>query len=291
MEKLIKKRYPTHFILPACLVFGIFFVLPTVLGFFYSFTNWDIDRKDIQFIGFDNFTYLFSREVFTVALKNTILFGLVTAIFKNVTGLLLALGVNKDLRSKNYLRTMFYLPGVLSMIVVGIMFNSIFAMNGMLNNILEIIGLGALTTDWLGNKNTAMSCIMVMEIWKWSGFHMIIYIAGLQTIPKELLEASTVDGANKWTQFWKVTLPLLMSSVSINIIISLIGGFKVFEQVYVLTNGGPGDYTQVLNTLVFQAFSQGLYGRGSAMGLLLFIFIALISLLLNAYLRSKEVDG
>ncbi len=287
----MKKRYPSSFIIPAILVFGIFFVLPTVLGFFYSFTNWDIDRSQIQFIGLDNFKYLFSRDEFTVALKNTLIFGIFTAVLKNIIGLLLALGVNKDLRSKNYLRTMFYLPGVLSMIVVGIMFNSIFAMDGMLNNTLEAIGLGMLTTNWLGNKSTAMACIIIMEIWKWSGFHMIIYIAGLQTIPKELLEASTVDGATKWMQFWKVILPLLISSVSINIIIGLIGGFKVFEQVYVLTNGGPGGSTQVLNTLVFQSFSQGLYGRGSAMGLLLFLFITIISLLLNTYLKSKEVDS
>ncbi len=291
MQKLVRNRYPYKFLIPACVLFGIFFLLPTVLGFYFSLTDWDIDKKVIRFIGLDNFKYLFTRDVFMKALKNTLLFGIFTGVFKNILGLLLALGVNKDLKSKNYLRTLFYLPGVLSMIVVGIMFNSIFSMNGMLNNFLGTIGLEHMITDWLGNKKTAMGCIMFLEIWKWSGFHMIIYLAGLQTIPKELIEASTVDGASKWKQFWHVTLPLLMSSVTINIIISLIGGFKVFEQVYVLTNGGPGNHTQVLNTLVFQSFSQGFYGRGSAMGLLLFLFIASISLLMNKFLRSKEVES
>lgn len=291
MEKMTKQRYPSIFIGPALIIFGIFFILPTVLGFYYGLTNWDIDRPEISFIGLENFKYLFSRDVFKVALRNTIIFGLVTAVVKNIIGLLLALAVNRELRTKNYLRVMFYLPAVLSMIVVGIMFNAIFAMNGMLNNVLEFIGLSAYVTDWLGNKHTAMACIITMEVWKWAGFHMIIYLASLQTIPKELLEASTVDGANAWKQFWKVVLPLLMSSVTINIVIGLIGGFKVFEQVYVLTNGGPGNHTQVLNTLVFQAFSQGLYGRGSAMGLLLFIFIAVISLSMNRYLSSKEVEA
>lgn len=291
MQNLIKNRYPYKFLLPACMIFGVFFLLPTVLGFYFSFTDWDIDRSDIHFIGLDNFKYLFSRDIFMTALKNTILFGVVTGIFKNIIGLLLALGVNRDLKTKKYLRTLFYIPGVLSMIVVGIMFNSIFAMNGMLNNFLGSIGLENLTLDWLGNKKTAMSCIMFLEIWKWSGFHMIIYLAGLQTIPKELIEASTVDGASKLKRFLYITLPLLMSSITINIVISLIGGFKVFEQVYVLTNGGPGNHTQVLNTLVFQSFSQGFYGRGSAMGLLLFIFIAVISVIVNKFLRSKEVEN
>lgn len=291
MHKLSKNRYPIKFIIPALLIFGIFFLLPTVLGFYYSFTDWDIDRKNIHFVGLENFKYLFSRDVFMKALKNTVLFGVVTGVLKNIFGLLLALGVNKELKTQKYLRTIFYLPGVLSMIVVGIMFNSIFSMNGMLNNFLISIGLEELTKDWLFNKATAMSCIMFLEIWKWSGFHMIIYLAGLQTIPKELIEASKVDGATKIKQFFHVTLPMLMPSITINIVISLIGGFKVFEQVYVLTNGGPGNHTQVLNTLVFQSFSQGLYGRGSAMGLILFIFISVVSIVMNKFLRSKEVNS
>lgn len=289
MHHLEKKRYPYLFLVPALIIFGVFFLLPTVLGFIYSLTDWDIDSKAINFIGFDNFKYLLSRDVFLKAFTNTVIFGVVTAIFKNIFGLGLALGVNKDLKTKNYLRALFYIPGVLSMIVVGIMFNSIFAMDGMLNQLLTTIGLDHLTTNWLGNKETAMLCIIFLEIWKWSGFHMIIYLAGLQTIPKELMEASTVDGANKIQQLWHITLPMLMPSITINTVLSLIGGFKVFEQVYVLTNGGPGNHTQVLNTLVFQSFSQGFYGRGSAMGLILVVFISVISILTNKFLRSKEV--
>lgn len=290
MNSIYAKRYPYKYVMPALLIFVIFFLTPTIMGFYYSFTDWDIDKTEVTFVGLDNFIYLFKRDIFLKALKNTVLFGVVTGVLKNVIGLLLALCVNRELKTKNYLRTIFYLPSVLSMIVVGIMFNSIFAMDGMLNNVLTIIGLEQFTTDWLGNKNTAMGCVFFLEIWKWSGFHMIIYLAGLQTIPKSLMEAATVDGANKRKKFFNVTLPLLMPSVTINIVISLIGGFKVFEQVYILTNGGPGNHTQVLNTLVFQAFSQGLYGRGSAMGLILFVFIFVSSISMNKYLQSKEVE-
>lgn len=290
MNKVYNKRYPYKFVIPALSVFALFFLVPTIMGFYYSFTDWDIDKTEITFNGLENFIYLFKRDIFMKALKNTLIFGISTGILKNIIGLLLALCVNRDLKSKNYLRTMFYLPGVLSMIVVGIMFNSILSMDGMLNNFLTTIGFSQLATDWLGNKSTAMNWVIFVEIWKWSGFHMIIYLAGLQTIPKELLEAATVDGAGKVTRFFKVTLPLLMPSVTINIVVALIGGFKVFEQVYVLTNGGPGNHTQVLNTLVFQSFSQGFYGRGSAMGLILFVFIFGSSVLMNKYLKSKEVD-
>lgn len=285
-----RKRYPLYFVVPALFVFALFFVIPTLLGFYYSFTDWDIDKSTISFIGFDNFAYLLKRDIFLKAFRNTVYFGVATGVTKNILGLLLALAVNRDLKTKNYLRTMFYLPGVLSMIVVGIMFNSILSIDGLLNNFMDIIGLGAMTTDWLGDINTAMNSVVALEVWKWAGFHMIIYLAGLQSIPEALLEAATVDGAGKVSKFFRVTLPLLMPSVTINIVISLIGGFKVFEQVYILTNGGPGNHTQVLNTLVFQAFSQGLYGRGSAMGLILFIFISLCSILMNKYLRSKEVE-
>lgn len=285
-----RKRYPLYFVAPALFVFALFFVIPTLLGFYYSFTDWDIDKSTISFVGFDNFAYLLKRDIFLKAFRNTVYFGVATGVTKNVLGLLLALAVNRDLKTKNYLRTMFYLPGVLSMIVVGIMFNSILSIDGLLNNFMDIIGLGAMTTDWLGDINTAMNSVVALEVWKWAGFHMIIYLAGLQSIPETLLEAATVDGAGKVSKFFRVTLPLLMPSVTINIVISLIGGFKVFEQVYILTNGGPGNHTQVLNTLVFQAFSQGLYGRGSAMGLILFIFISLCSILMNKYLRSKEVE-
>lgn len=290
MNQVYKRRYPYKFVAPAFIIFGLFFLVPTLMGFYYSFTDWDIDKAEISFIGLDNFIYLFKRDIFMKALRNTIIFGIATGILKNIIGLLLALCVNRDLKSKNYLRTIFYLPGVLSMIVVGIMFNSILSMDGMFNNILVTLGLENLTTDWLGNKNTAMNCVIFVEIWKWAGFHMIIYLAGLQTIPKNLLEAATVDGAGVFQRFFKVTLPLLMPSVTINIVVSLIGGFKVFEQVYVLTNGGPGNHTQVLNTLVFQSFSQGMYGRGSAMGLILFLFIFISSTVMNRYLRGKEVE-
>lgn len=290
MNKVYNRRYPYKFVAPALVVFTIFFLVPTLMGFYYSFTDWDIDKAKISFIGVDNFIYLFKRDIFMKALKNTLLFGISTGILKNVLGLLLALCVNRDLKSKNYLRTMFYLPGVLSMIVVGIMFNSILSMDGLLNNFLTMIGLSGLTTDWLGNKDTAMNCVIFVEIWKWAGFHMIIYLAGLQTIPKNLIEAATVDGAGKFDRFFRVTLPLLMPSITINVVTALIGGFKVFEQVYVLTNGGPGNHTQVLNTLVFQSFSQGFYGRGSAMGLILFVFIFTASTVMNRYLRGKEVD-
>ncbi len=266
--------------------------MPIIAGFALSFTNWHIKRLYTpDFIGLKNFIKLFKDAYFILALKNTVLFAVLTTIGIVVIGLLLALLLNCAVKAKAFFRTIFYLPAVLSLIVIGIMFKAVFKMDGgILNQILTSLGLTALTKDWLGNPDTAMYCVIFVQIWKWSGFAMAIYLAGLQGISEDFYEAATTDGASAWQKFKNITVPLLAPAFTVVITMNIIGGFKVFEQVYVMTNGGPGFATQVLNTYIYNEFSKGSLGRSSAMSLILFAMISVIAVIVNKFLKSREVQ-
>lgn len=287
-----KKFYPNYFTYPAIIVFTIFYCFPIIASFIMSFTNWNIKRiSEPKFVAFKNFARLFKDDYFLLALKNTFLFAVVTTLGIVILGLLLALLLNSAIKGKTFLRTCFYLPAVLSLIVVGIMFKAVFKLDGgILNQILTTIGLESLTRDWLGDGKTAMWSIIFVQIWKWSGFAMTIYLAGLQGISKDYYEAATIDGAGTWDKFKNITLPLLAPAFTVVITMNTIGGFKVFEQVYVMTNGGPGNATQVLNTYIYKEFSKGTLGRSSAASLLLFLMISVIAVLVNRSLTKREVE-
>lgn len=287
-----KKFYPNYFTYPAIVLFFIFYCIPIISSFIMSFTNWNIRRMDSpEFCGLKNFTRLFGDKYFILAMKNTVLFAVATTIGIVILGLLLALLLNSAVKGKSFFRTVFYLPAVLSLIVIGIMFKAVFKLDGgILNQILNTIGLSGLTQDWLGDGTSAMWCIVFVQIWKWSGFAMAIYLAGLQGIPNDYYEAARIDGANVWHRFKDVTLPLLTPAFTVVITMNTIGGFKVFEQVYVMTNGGPGNATQVLNTYIYKEFSKGSLGRSSAMSLLLFLVIAVIAVVINQALTKREVE-
>ena len=257
-----------------------------------SFTNWNIKRiSEPKFVAFKNFGRLFRDDYFLLALKNTILFAVITTLGIVILGLLLALLLNSAIKGKTFLRTCFYLPAVLSLIVVGIMFKAVFKLDGgILNQILTAVGLENLVRDWLGDGKTAMWAIIFVQIWKWSGFAMTIYLAGLQGISKDYYEAATIDGAGTWQKFKNITLPLLAPAFTVVITMNTIGGFKVFEQVYVMTNGGPGNATQVLNTYIYKEFSKGTLGRSSAASLLLFLMISVVAILVNRALTKREVE-
>lgn len=283
--------YPGYLAVPALLIFSFFFILPVLFSALMSFTDWNINRfYTPKFIGLENFTYIFKDPKFRLSSVNTAVFAVATAFLKTVVGLGLALALNRQLKSRNLLRTLFYLPAVLSMVVVGIMMKSIFRMDGLFNQFLSLIGLGAWQMDWIANRKTAMIIVIIAEVWRWAGFNMAIFLAGLQSIPSDYYEAARIDGASSFQQLRKITLPLLISSFTVNIVFNTIGGLKVFEQVFVITGGGPGFQTQVLSTYIFNSYSSGLLGRSTAMSILLFVVVYLVATLVNRLLSKKEVD-
>lgn len=288
-----KKIYPLYFLAIPAAIYGVLYFLPSLFSFYYAMTDWNSFSDQIHFVGFDNFIQIFEDgNGYLRSLKNTLLFAFATTVLKNVFGLLLALLLNTAMKTTSILRTVFYLPVTLSALVVGLMFSSVFHPEyGLINQVLSGIGLESLTRAWLVDKSTAMFSVILVEVWKSTGFNMVIYLAGLQTVPKMYYEAATIDGAKGWQIFSHITLPLIMPSISVNLILNLINGFKVFDLVFVLTKGGPGNLTQVLNTAVFQEFSAGRYGVSTAFGVILLLITAVVALSTLKILSSKsEVD-
>lgn len=241
------------------------------------------------FRGVTNYLTVLQDKIFVRAVVNTLLFAVGTTILKIAFGLLLALAVLKVSRLNNVLRTIFYIPCVMSPLIIGVIFTSILADQGLLNNLLESLGLSALAVNWLAKYATAMSSVIMIEGWMWSGFNMFIFIAGLQAISTDYYESADVDGVSKFNQFRYITLPLLVPSFTVTVTLNITGSLKVFDLIYVLTQGGPGFDTQVMSTYVYRAFGLGLLGESSAASVILAVIVVLISFVLNRYLTRKEV--
>ena len=246
----MKSPYPYLLVLPALIVYGVLYVLPAASGFLLSFFNVKTFKiSSFTFAGLENYATVLRNPYFSVAIKNTLLFSIVTTLGKVGFGLALALLVNNRFRGVNYMRTVFFLPAVLNNVAVGLVFRSMMHPSGLINRTLSAIGLGALTQNWLTNPKIAIFSCAFVEIWKWTGYTMVILLAGLQAIDTTYYEAAELDGASCWQQFRSVTLPLIMPAFNNAVVISIVGGLKVFDIVQALTNGGPGNATSVFGTL------------------------------------------
>lgn len=288
------KVYPMSFLAGAVLVYTVLFFLPSLYGFYLSLTDWNQFSDRIRFVGFDNYRQLFAdHSAYYRIIANTVVFAIATMLLKNSLGLLLALALNRGMRSTNVLRTVFYLPVTFSPLIIGVIFSSVFDANfGLLNSLLQSLGLDSWAKAWLADVKYAMATVISVETWKYVGFNMVIYLAGLQMISKSYYEAAEIDGAGAWRQFTQITLPLVMPAVTINLILNLINGFKVFDLIYILTGGGPGNTTEVLNTAVFREFSSGRFGSAAAINVCIFAIITLITLAaLSVLSKRSEVEA
>jgi raffinose/stachyose/melibiose transport system permease protein len=268
-------------------------VIPGLLGFYLSFTDWNRYSSEINFIGFENFALIFSKQNYWHSISNTLIFTVVTIALKTVIALMLALLLSKGLkRFANFHRIVIYLPAILPMIVVGIVFRSILhPATGVLNEFLKGVGLDFLTQQWLTNPDIALYSVIGVDTWKGIGYIMVIMIAGLQVIPTEYYEAARIDGANGWDELWKITLPLLMPTLTVTTVLNLLYGLKVFDAVYVLTNGGPGYATETVYTMVFKEFSKGRYGVSTALSTLLFVIMSIGGYWLINAMHPKELEA
>jgi raffinose/stachyose/melibiose transport system permease protein len=290
MQTLTKKNYSYSMLLPGLLVFVVFFVLPSFVSFYYAFTNWSGIGK-FHWIGWDNFRSLLDNDDTTISFRNTFLFTTLTTIAKITLGLALALFVNQKLKTAVYLRSMLFFPAILSSVAVALAFTAIYhPEQGILNQALRLLHLESWAKDWITDRQIVMYSVSFVEIWKWTGFHMVLFLAGLQSISRDMYESSTIDGANKWKQFRYITLPLLRSVINANIMFSIIGGLKVFDIVYGLTGGGPGNASNVLNIVIFKSFAQGRFGEATAANVILFLMILVIVLILNKLLGNREEE-
>lgn len=267
------------YILPNFIGFFVFMAVPIIMGFVISLTDYN-GFNQFNFVGLKNYLNMFKDEYFRVSLWNNILYTLVTVPGTVVAALLLAVGVNKGLRGTKLFRTLFFLPTISSMVAVGIVWAAIFNPNsGPINMFLKGIGLTNVPM-WLTSSKTALLTIMIIAIWKQAGYYMIIVLAGLQSIPHQLYEAASIDGANGLVKFFKITLPMLSPTMFMVIILNIISSFQVFDLVNIMTGGGPGRST---NVLVFRIYQEGFqnmkFGYASAMAYFLFLIVLIITLI------------
>ncbi|SMP51941.1 carbohydrate ABC transporter membrane protein 1, CUT1 family [Sphaerochaeta associata] len=292
MRSMQRSRYPNWFLLPTILIFGFLFVIPTLTSFYYSLTDWNINRRVISFIGLENFRELFSDVKFRSTLGNTLTYSFSVTFVRNFLGLFLAILLNNaQLKGRNLFRTIIFLPYVIAPVVIGYLFTAIYnPAQGILNQSLRAFGMGFLAQDWLNDPNIALFSTIMTDVWRTTGFSMVIYLAGLQAIPHELYESAEIDGANGRWKLTNVTIPLLAPSITINVVLALIGTMKVFVMILVLTNGGPGYATEVINTYIMSTFSLGLYGSGTAANIILSFLIIVIALPVLLFLKKREVE-
>lgn len=274
--KLRSQYYPFYFVLAALALYLVFFIIPSLSGIAYAFTDWSSYTDDVNFIGLTNFKTIFAPgEHYLKYISNTLIFTLNTSILKLVFGLALAVLLNEGIkRFVHIYRTMIYLPAVLPTLVVALIFKSILhPATGLLNTFFRGIGADSLAQPWLVDPRIALMSVIGVDTWKGVGYIMVILLAGLQTIPREYYEAAEVDGANAWSRFRHITVPLLMPAIIVVTVLNILYGLRVFDIVYALTNGGPGYATEVISTEIFKTFSQGQYGLGTAISSILFLIL------------------
>ncbi|MGG7097963.1 carbohydrate ABC transporter permease [Clostridium sardiniense] len=290
MGKLEKKYYPLYLMIPALIIFTIFYIGSIVGGFVFSFTNWNIyNFSNPQFVGLENFKDLFTSTSFMPALWNVVIFAIITTIVKVSLGLLIAILLNNKFKGRNFFRAVSFLPCTIGTLVIGYVFSFILQPDtGVLNIILRGIGLESLAMNWLGDPNIALYSVAGVESWIWIGFNVAIILAGLQSIPSELYEAARIDGATRFQKFKEITLPLLRPTLNTTITLCVIGGFNVFDIIMSMTNGGPNGATQVISKLSYDAMRTGTMGYASAINVVQLLLILLVITPLLKTLRRRE---
>ncbi len=285
-----KKMY--FFLIPAMAFFLTFWIYPLLQLFYYSVTDFNGINYNYDFVGLKNYAKVLTNGTLTNSMKNTLIYSIVTVAASNLIGLAVAMILNTKLHFKGLFRTCAYFPALFSAIVVGFIWSYVYMPGaGMIANLITIFGGDGTAFNPLGNYNVALFAIAIVEIWKGFGTTMIIYLAGLQTVDESLIEAGRIDGCTEWQLFNKVKLPLISSTITINVILSVIGGLKAFDYSFIMTHGGPGKSTKTLMYQVYEtAFTDMKMGRASAFSVLAFAFIILITVVMLFYMNKKEVE-
>jgi multiple sugar transport system permease protein len=284
-----QSRTAAWMITPACALLVLFIIIPIGLMFTLAFTDAKlVSPEGPRFVGVDNFSRLFSDPLFWQSLRNTALFAIVVVPVQAGLALVLALLVNVKLRGVNFFRTVYFLPVVTSIVVISVLWQFMYQPDGLINSLLAQIGITG--PDWLGNPKTALFAIIVLSIWQAMGFHMVIWLSGLQTIPGDQYEAAALDGVNTWQKFRYITWPGLRQTRTFILVTITIAALGLFTQIQIMTQGGPLDST---STLVFQAFRTGYTqqqtGYASAISMVFFALVLAVNLVQRYLTRDRDV--
>lgn len=277
-------------LLPWILTFLVFWAYPVVYSFILSLSEYKTLSNDMTFVGFENYTSLLSDDTFLKSLSNTLIFVFVTVPITTTLATILAVLVDRtNGKLKEFFKAAYFLPSVTSLVVIALIFKNLYSKEGYINTLLQMVGMSGQNEGWLQSVDTALPAIMAMDIWIATGYYMIIVLAGLQTIPKDLYEAADISDASPWQQFKNITLPMLKPTLLFILVVNTIKSFQIFIEIYVMTKGGPLNET---STLVYQVYQNAFemadkMGYASAVAYVLFFIILMISLIQMKLLREK----
>ncbi|PPG26988.1 carbohydrate ABC transporter permease [Rathayibacter sp. AY2B9] len=283
-----RSDHPLVFLLPALAVLVVFFFVPTLFNFVYAFTDWSSFKSAIGFVGAANFVDLFQSGTLIQALRVTLVYAVLVAVFQNVFGLILALLLEKDTRVNRFARVMFFIPVIMSALAVGYVFQALLKPDGALNGILSTVSGQPVSIAWLGDTTWTIVVVALIHSWKWMGLSMLIYLAGLKTISGDVLEAARLDGSSWWQTFRDIRFPLIAPALTFNVATALLGSMNGFDIVQATTEGGPGGTTELLNIFIFRTFGQGLFAQATTMSLILFVTVAILAFPVIRILRRRE---
>lgn len=290
MHLLSRRKWPAMIgIGPAFIIYLVFAIIPIIISFYYSLMEWD-GFTEMQFIGLANFKEALSDPIFWQSLKNN-LYVVAASVFGQIPiALFIALLLNRKLKGGKLFRTLGFMPVVISTVIIslvwGMMYNS---RRGLFNQLLEAVGLEQWAQNWLGDPKWAMISVCITMIWQFIGLYLIIFLAALQNIPREIYEAAEIDGASGLKKTFHITLPMMRDAITVAVILCISGSLRTFDLIYVMTSGGPGHSTEVLAMYMFdQTFSSTRYGYGSALSLFIFFFSLALVFLSTLILRKKS---
>lgn len=270
--------YFVLFLLPALAVYLIFCIVPFGYTIYYSFTDYtDLNPVNLHFVGWKNYSKVFQTPLMLKAIRNSVIYALLLTGFQILLGVPLAFLLNLKIRGRNLLRAVFFFPAVFSSLIVGYLWNYLMSSSdlGLINQLRHAIGLG--TFNFFSAEH-ALHSVIATQVWQWTGWAMVIFLANLQSISPDLYEAAAIDGASGVQRFFAITIPMMCPSVKIVAITGLIGGMKVYDIIYAMTSGGPGDATQTVMTVMMKkGISDGFYSTGSAFGVCFFVVVVFIS--------------
>ena len=279
------------FIGPAVLFFTLILVIPFIMSLYYSFTEWNGVSTTVTWIGIENYKkIMFNDPDYYKSFLFTFRYAIVSVVLTNVVGFLLALLLTQALKLRNILRTIFFMPNVIGGLLLGFIWSFIFVKG--FASVGELTGLAFFNLPWLGDAPTAFWGLIIVTVWKGAGYVMVIYIAGLTNVPKDLIEAARIDGATRLQMLYKITLPLIMPSITVCLFLTLSWGFKVFDLIMSLTKGGPFNSTESVSLNIYQeAFRNNALGLGSAKAVIFFLIVALITIIQVTVTKKREVES
>jgi len=282
----VLQSYPYWFYLPAALLFGVFFLIPTAMAFYFSLTRWTL--FDATFIGLDNYTLFLKDQQLILAFRNTIIYAILTSGLKVIIGLPLAMLLTSRLKFQGFFRSIIYFPVLVSTVAVGITFSTLMQPStGLINLALANFGIGKI--NWLGDPALALYSVVIVDVWKGIGIAMVIFMAGIQSIPTDYFDAARLEGGT-WVEFRHVILPLSRNASFTVILLSFIGGLRTFDLIWTMTHGGPGFASDVLTSVIFKQYQAGFYGLSTAGNVLLFILVTIIVYPLMRFFNRMELE-